>query len=338
MANSLGLVNESASLTIKPIGHKRLEKTGQETLNIDYGNHIHQKKVDHVVMNSFMRGAHYICCGQIRLGLMLLALGLILNGCSTLRLGSGSDGTAKVADLTLNVTLDKSAYRPSEAMVMTVTLTNVSSKELPVRMLDAQSVEFWFHLAGNSDTPIRREPVFSSQEPMDDMRKLAPGESVQRVFLLTRMTHFKGSMVAQAQYKPGIPYDTMQANKIYSDVATYEVHGEPLFEREDAAGLIVKDAAISLARAQCPDPGSVEDAQALLVEDEMGFYRYWVNLKVKDAQGTDKLTGYLVDPYRGVVNGQVKPFDPNAAQDPRLKRPGQLPKLGIPTQQAGGGQ
>ena len=287
-------------------------------------------------MKSHIRGMGDLYGTRLCMGLMGVALGLFLSGCATLGLGAGGDGPATAEDLKLSVTLDKSAYRPGEAMVMTVTLTNVSPKEIPFHWLDAQSMEFWFHLAGSSDTPIRRDPVVSSQEPMDQFRKLAPGDTVQRIFLLTRMTHFKGNMVVQAQYKQGIPYDAMQTNTIYSNVAEYEVHGEPLFEREDAAGLIVKDAAISLARAQCPDPGAIEDAQALLVEDEMGFYRYWVNVKVKDAQGTGKLIGYLVDPYRGVVNGQVKPFDPKAAQDPRLKRPGQLPTAGIPTQQTGG--
>lgn len=274
-------------------------------------------------------------CNWVRgfyLSLGMMVFGLLATSCSTL---GGQPDAGEPEDLKINVTLNKSAYRPGEVMVINVTLSNVSGETQPVRMLDAESLEFWFGLKGSAETPIRREAVYSLRERMDEYGSLASGQTVQRQLLLTRLTHYRGPMVAQAHYKRGVSIEAMKTNKIYSNVVEYEVHGERLFEREDARGIIVKEAAISLARAQVPRRTKVMETQALLVEDEKGFYCYWVNLNVNNGKGETGMVSYLVDPYKGKVKGQAKPFDSKSLNAPRFKRPGTLPQKGMPSHQVG---
>ena len=226
-------------------------------------------------------------------------------------------------DLVLALKLNKSVYRPGEAIIATVNLYNNSLRPLDIRALDGvdgDSVEFWYYLLKDPETTLKRLPVSSSLEEAGQTMHLEPGGSTSRRFLLTRFTEYHGSMAAQAHYEPNPPFQAqLQLPMVYSNVAHFDVDGQQLFER-DKSGIILKKEAIGLAQAVAP--GDVRGAEAVIIEDEKGFYKWWVNLRVRDGTGQDRLMSWLVDPYRGKVTSKArKPFPAQMARDDRILSP-----------------
>jgi hypothetical protein len=249
-----------------------------------------------------------------------------------LQLGCGHASSAVVPDraYTLSATLDKSVYRPGEAIEVTVSLYNNTNKNLDVPELDAQSMGFWFGRTGDSEK-MERKPIYSEKEPLGRIRPLGPGETIKRRFLLTQLTQFNGAMSFQAHYNVEIPGVAREIPKLYSNAVPFDVSGPVLFNR-DATGLIQKSEAIGLAQEQTKQ--EVLGADAVFVDDEMGFHKCWVNLKVPG----DKMVSYFVDPYLGRVWGEAKaPFSPKMTEDNRRQKqmerkiaPGQKPAESAP--------
>jgi hypothetical protein len=202
-----------------------------------------------------------------------------------------------------------------------VELSNNTSRARRLQKLSAQSVEFFFGRAGDPER-MSRQAVSSKDEPMDELAELAPGQTLKRPFVLTRLSEFGGALTAQAHLAPSAPG---LPPKIYSNVVQFEVKGKPLFAR-DPDGLILKKEAVRLAAAAAQ--GEVQQAQALLITDEMGFLQWWVNVELKPAGAAARVMSYFIDPYVGRVRAQAKaPFDPQMALDPRFARPANLPPM-----------
>lgn len=261
-----------------------------------------------------------ICMSRIKTGwLMGLVMVLCLQGCQSWR----SETEYGEDQLAITASIDKSVYRPEEAMLAKVTLTNVSDQALTVRALDPYSVHFLFQRPSDREG-MKRSPVVSNKEPNNRMIQLAPGQSQEYRFILTRLTHYLGDFNAVAVYEPNPSYGTAYVPEVYSEPMQYSVQGDLPFQR-DAEGLILEEDAIAIAKRQVN--GEIAGAQAVLIEDEMGLYRFWVNLRMagSSSQGESQgnLISYMVDPYLGHAR-EAQPFDPELAQDARMLPPGPL--------------
>lgn len=240
---------------------------------------------------------------------------------------------APAADpIELKLTLDKAAYRPGEAVLATVEVSNKTRGALKAYKLNAKSVVLVF---GKEDDPERmeRRVVVSELETLDLYTSLEPGVAQKRTFLVTRLTEFAGPMAVQAHYIAGGEVAAKAGPKIYSNAAAYKVEGKRALRR-DPEGFIVKDEALRLALAAAKG-GEAGDAQAIFVRDEAGFYKWYVNVKPK---GGGETAAWFIDPYKGSVWHKAKPFDPKLAADPRFARPGNLPPLKVPSLVTQGGK
>ncbi len=256
---------------------------------------------------------------------LVVVLGAVLAG-----LGCASKGEQAaepfIEDLVLALKFDRSVYRPGEAVVATLKLTNQSSRKMLIRDLDGvngRSCSFWFYEVSDALTSLMRLPVCSLKEEPGKTAEVEPGESLERKFLLTRLTEFSGPMRAQVHYNPNPPFAEFDpdaaTSKIFSNYVSFEVRGELLFER-DSAGIILKEEAIGLAHAVAP--GEVLAGEAIIFEDEKGFYKWYVNLRVRNGEGGEKVVAWFVDPYMGrVMDLKVKPFPPEMARNNRFTKP-----------------
>lgn len=260
---------------------------------------------------------HSLVLGRLRavgrrpsLAAIALAAVSLLQGCQSLSGG----GSAKVdaPPLLLQISLDKSVYRPGEAIVMSVTVVNTTDERISLASLDKTSLSFWFG-ATREDRRVERPPVVSKLEEKElqtGMARgmvLAPGESATRPFVHTRLTTEGGTFVTQAHMEPFPDVRSAHEGKVFSNPVQYQVVGEPLFKR-DNMGLLELEDAIRLASAKAP--GDVTLSDSLLIEDEMGFYKWWINLDYREPQGASVRTAYLIDPYLGRIWSDAKPFDP----------------------------
>jgi len=254
--------------------------------------------------------------------LMLAILPWLLTACQSFRSGAAE---APPEPFQLILHLDKQTYRPGEAVQAVVQLVHPDGPRAEVRALNADSVRFYFGRAGSPER-MERQAVASKKEPLGAMDALDAQTPLHRRFLLTRLTEFGGDFVVQAHYSSGGVQSKGQPPKVYSGVVAVSVRGARLFER-DPQGFLKKQEAIDLARAAAGS--GARKAEALCIEDEMGFYKWWVNVHLAPA---DRVVSFFVDPYLGRVWHQAdKPFDPKLAQDPRSQRPANLPAL--PTHQ-----
>ncbi len=248
-----------------------------------------------------------------------MALALLASTAGCARLG---ERRVPVVEQPIEITLilDKPAYRPGEPVMATVTLVNRSGRALDLRALDAGSVEFYFSRQGDPE-PMKRQAIFSRLEPLGAPAQLVAGQSLGRTFLLTRVTYYGGPLSLMAIYEPGDlprPDGGEALARASSNKVDYEVAGEPIFEREPNSGLIRREEAIRLAGAKATPLGRVLGGEALPFQDELGFDKWWVNIRVGRADGIEELTGWLVNPYTGRVLRARVPFNPAHAADPRL--------------------
>jgi hypothetical protein len=255
--------------------------------------------------------------------LALLFLGIfswaILSACRSV-----SIPTESIDDYTLTMVFDKKVYRPEECVVTTLTLKNNTHKIAQLRGLDAGSVSFFFGSGGDTSR-MKRSPVFSKKETFNPIMEVQPGASKSRQFLLTRLTHYKGPLVAQAHYEASPSITTGPYPKLYSNTVSFQVAGEPLFGR-DSEGYLTKKSVIEVARAQTP--GEVKNAEAIMYEDmDTGFYVWHVNVTTVLPGQQPTVKAWLINPYTGKIKGEAKPFNPQLAADPHIQqRPHEPPR------------
>lgn len=236
-------------------------------------------------------------------------------------------------DLALKVSIKQESYQPGEAVLLSVELVNNTGKTYQVRKLNAESVQFFFGRMGDPER-MERSAIASKAEPMGATASLGAGKTLKRDFLLTRLTEFPGSMLAQAHYSPGGQIG-QGTPKFYSNTLQFAVKGARRFER-DPQGNLTKQAAIKLATAAAG--GDAQYARAVFIEDEKGFYKWWVNVERKVGAGPAQVASYFVDPYQGKVWHQAKPFDPAMADDPHAKRPENMMPMGARKKLGGGAE
>jgi len=255
--------------------------------------------------------------------LPLLVVALALQGCGYLARRAQEadpliDATGK--DVVVSATLSKSVFRPGEAVLVTVTARNTTDGPLRVLPPTAESgppttasgpLTFWFGPENTCDR-FQRYPVVSRREASSRGVRgggtitLKAGEEMQRQFLMTRITEKPGSYVFQVHMEPFTSDDIKRIGKFYSSPVTYEVYGPHLFRR-DSKGLIELEEAIRIVAAEAP--GEIHLLDAVLIEDEMGFYRWWVNVDYEQPSGGLIQKAWLVDPYMGRIWSEARQFE-----------------------------
>lgn len=271
---------------------------------------------------------------MLRRFLPLLLGGLLLQGCGYLARRAQQadpliDATGK--DIVVTATLNKSVYRPGEAVLVTVTARNTTGAPIRVLALAAESgppataagpLTFWFGPHGTLDR-FQRYPVVSRGEATargstgGETLLLGAGEEMQRQFVLTRITPKPGRLLFQIHCEPFPSKEIKRIGKFYSEPQYYEVYGPQLFRR-DSKGLIELEEAIRLAAAEVP--GEINLVDAVLIDDEMGFNRWWVNVDYEKPAGGLVQTAYLIDPYLGRIWSEAKQFDSVLKRDARRIR------------------
>lgn len=253
-------------------------------------------------------------------GLFLcLALGALvaLGGCQRLK----DFRKPKAEPASLSIQLDKASYRPGEPVRINARLAT-GGKPMTLRALDADSIVFYYRQQGEPEA-MERRAVASRKEPMGLM---VTTTTLERTFLMTRLTQYGGPMTVVAIYDPN-SLEAREAGgrlapRITSNVVQFKVEGERMFAREQTSGLINAEEARRLAVAQALQAGLNKPlaGDILSVQDEMGFYKWYVNVRSPGKDGIDELTGWIVNPYTGTVNQLRLPFNPSLTDDGRLIR------------------
>jgi hypothetical protein len=237
-----------------------------------------------------------------------LVLGALL---ALARPAVGKDAAAKNPfPLELSVKPAAGQFRPGEAVLAEVTLTNPGSRAQTVAGLSHASVRFAFEPAKPAQNRRQArfvEPIYSPKEPAPGEQTLKPGESVKRTFVFTVLTLERGEFLLRAVYaKPGED-SPQKALKSWARPALFAVVGEKVFAHRTPDGRLAKPDALRLASARVG--GKPRKAEAILALDEAGFECWWVNVW---PEGADKARGFLVNPYLAEISEEVAPF--SAAQ------------------------
>lgn len=207
----------------------------------------------------------------------------------------------------------RQVFQPGEPVILKVTLKNTGRKDYPVFSLDYRSLEFYARPASaDPDMPLRAyDPVFSPREEPENLVNLEAGGQIERRFLLTLMTFERGSYLLQTQYQSPDIEDMANPVKVFSDPVPFSVEGAKVYARRYLNGLIVEEDAIAIAEKYLKK--DTTDSDIRLVIDEMGFYKWQVNLHILAENGGQAIRSFYVCPYQGVVKGEASvPFDPEA--------------------------
>lgn len=261
------------------------------------------------------------------LGLVLLLLaGSLQTGCVLLYKRAAEQTKtieSSADDLLLLAEVEKSVFRPGEAVIVYLTVSNTTEETIVVRGMSASTappggiegvVSFWYGRA-NSLRRLQRYPVVSTYEERQMASaetptvEIEPGGTISRRFLLTRITPEPGTYRFQAHFDAYSIIRSQRLGKVFSNSLRYEVHGDMLFER-DSKGLILLEEAIRVASARAP--GDVQLVDAILIRDEGGFFKWWVNVDYANEAHEVSKAGYLIDAYRGHIWKEADPFPDSA--------------------------
>ena len=243
-------------------------------------------------------------------------------------------GNARLdADLTLKITLSADKYQPGQPVVARITLANAGSKALTTPMLDHTTVAFTVRpqLKGAIGDIKFVEPISSSMETGGDKVTLQPAGStsstVSRDFIFTVLSLERGGAMLEAVYSRPSPSALKPSPKTYAKAVVFTVEGDKAFAHRYLDGLLAREDAVRLAAARAR--GKVVSSDTLLITDEMGFYKWWINLTLEGAPGGN-IKSYFVDPIFARVWKEARPFtaaekgadrtvSPNATVLQRLK-------------------
>lgn len=221
----------------------------------------------------------------------------------------------------LEATVSKDAYRPGEAAMATVTLTNLSPRSTDVRSLNFASLQFYIHPISEKNLSLRRFPVYSALDSQPasqiSMESLDSQGRISRQFLFTRLTEDPGDYTFTVAYDPNEPKLTLPGGKlkaekarkplVWSNALKYSVKGERLYKR-DSKGIILKEDVLRIA--QNASGMSPINSDARLFWNQEGFLEWWVKM---DTGSTGQSQAWFIHPYTGRVIGPA-PLEPPAAR------------------------
>jgi hypothetical protein len=198
--------------------------------------------------------------------------------------------------------LDAEEFRPGEAVVCTVTVTNDGTGPGSAGVLSADTMEFWYGPRG-TDLRFQRDAVRSIKEKGLESATLAPKESITRRFLLTRLTEEEGNYAFHALYSP--EGNVAGTPGIAGPAFLYRVDGRRVFRRDDV-GLIRKEDVLEVVKRKVGP--EVISAEAKLVRNEGGFLDWWVQAEAK-ANGQSVKKAFFVNPYTGAIRAEARPIE-----------------------------
>lgn len=140
-----------------------------------------------------------------------------------------------------------------------------------------------------------------------------PERGFSRRFLFTRLTLRPGERVLRCAFSTPTDAAPDEKRTFHAWPVSFTVEpGEPVVERQ-GDGLITRKAAEAIAEKAAG--GAAREADSQLVIDERGFHKWWVNVRVARDDGATTVS-YFIDPYRGAVWAEAKPFEPSADGGP----------------------
>lgn len=247
--------------------------------------------------------------------LFVLSAVLILaftSSCSRLGLSGGSNH-----NLALTLQIENTSLQPGAPLFAQVELKNADSGSVLVKNLDHMSVYFAYWPKGEegkSESTRFVEPVFSEQERLGTEVDLQPGQSVKRTFVFPNLTLRRGSFLLQATY---VRSSRSQQQKTFSPSVEYTVSGEKVVAYRYGDGVLSKTNAIAIAAAEAGMPDAAGDA--VMVLDEKGFRKWWVNLYpaapaaplgAASQPAGQAFDSYFVDPFLARVWRRAEPWGP----------------------------
>jgi tetratricopeptide (TPR) repeat protein len=169
------------------------------------------------------------------------------------------------------------------------------------------------------------EPIYSAKEQPGAETTLQPqgreGSVLTREFAFTTLSFERGPYVLGATFTRPAASPLKPARKTYAKAAAFTVAGEKAFAHRYLDGLISREDAVKLAAAQAGG-AAVKSAETLLITDEAGTYKWWVNLTLGDGGA---VKSWFVDPYFARVWREARPFtaadkgvDPQPPQDSKI--------------------
>ncbi len=205
--------------------------------------------------------------------------------------------------LVLHASLDRESYRIGDPAVVTLWLKNEGdSRVMLARGLDHRELTFTGGAEGLG-VPVRHEPVHSSGLSTTTVT-LEPGKMVLRRFLFTDLTKSAGASALLAQFKGAIAEDGAVLSATFSPPVIYTVEETVGLRRDRASGLILKEQALELARADAQ--GEVAASRAVLLPlGDTGLYLWAVLMRTRSAEGKTDEYAVQVNPY----SGSVSPLD-----------------------------
>jgi hypothetical protein len=264
---------------------------------------------------------------QVRYSLFRLALlgGLWIPCLACASLGGRLKGGAgPESHLELQISLNAEKYQPGEPVRCELTLTNPTDSAATVLTPDHDSMAFSVQPKRKGAPSELRlvQPVASTQEPTGTPLALAPHTSMKRSFVFTVLTLERGEFLLAAVYSATQPSPARPAEKAYAKPVLLTVAGAKAFAHRYSDGLLAREDALSLAAGQLKE--KVQRSDALLIRDEMGFLKWWVNLWLDGPAGQQPVKSYFVDPYLARVWGEAKPFtDSDRPKATRISRDSQ---------------
>ncbi len=255
--------------------------------------------------------------------LLAIQILLCLISCSLIK-----SGVERPNPFELIITLNKSEYSPGEAVICTVYLYNKSDKEQTMQKLDAYSLSFWVAPLDFNEV-VRIEPVYSKKEMLGKTSTLSANSGEQRQFVFTKLTENEGSYKFQSIYQPEPDFIQNPQPELVTKPNIYTVVGGRKFSR-DEDGILTKASAIKLAEQKVGM--NVINTDAKLIENELGFLEWWINLTMTTGEeGKEVTKSYLINPYLCSVRKETKPFKRKPEEKPPIvkipKKPrGESPK------------
>jgi hypothetical protein len=230
--------------------------------------------------------------------LLLPTVGML--GCASLR--GGSDRPT----VELSISLDKSSYRTGEPLIAEVRLSNPTGRQLVLPSFDANALRF---MQGEKGLHARvvRDPVHS-KTAVSRPRTVVSGGWTARRFVFTRVTLEPGHFALLVSMKRTAVEGEPLPNALYAASDPFEVTKEVALRRDPANGLILKDQAIEIAKAEVP--GNATRARAVLMPmGDSGLFTWVIAVRIEEGESARTHT-VQVDPYVGRIRPlKLKPSE-----------------------------
>lgn len=226
-----------------------------------------------------------------------MKLWLILFTCLIFAAGCSSLQEEYEPALGVTIALDKEVYQIGEPVVVNVTVTNLTRKELTLVRFDAQTVRFMM-TAKESFVNVAREPVIS-REVIPEMRVLKGKETITRPFLFTQLSEKEGDYALIASFKGAFQDEEIDTQ--FSLPIGYKVSKDVAFRRDKNNGLILKEQALEIAKKSINQKNILEERAVLVPMGKSGLFTWTVMLRYTAQDGKERRATMNVDPYMGKI-------------------------------------